>query len=76
MKIKKAYGVEVPKETLRRFYKRNGLGYSPAKADLYPHKKNLEELHQERISYAMKLSNFIVDSNTEVLYFDETSFHS
>ena len=24
----------------------------------------------------MKLSDFIVDENTEVIYFDETSFHS
>ena len=44
VKIKQIYNVEVPKETLRRFYKRNGLGYSPARAALYPHNKDLNEL--------------------------------
>ena len=66
----------MPKESLRRFYKRNGLGYSPARSDLYPHNKDLNELQQERIAYAMKLSDFILDNKVEVIYFDETSFHS
>ena len=39
-KIKQRYGVNVPKETLRRFYRRNGIRYNVAKGDLYPHKKD------------------------------------
>ena len=58
------------------FYKRNGLGYRSVKGDLYPHGKDLDELKRERQAFAMKLSDFIVDKNTEVIYFDETSFHS
>ena len=76
VKIKQLYNVDVPKETLRRFYKKNGLGYSPARAALYPHKKDLDVLEEERQAYAMKLSEFIVDEGVEVIYFDETSFHS
>jgi hypothetical protein len=59
-----------------RFYKRNGLRYGMAKSELYPHHKNLDLLQQERIAYAMKLSDFILDDDVEVIYFDETSFHS
>ena len=44
VKIKQLYNVTVAKETLRRFYKRNGLGYSPARSDLYPHNKDLDRL--------------------------------
>jgi hypothetical protein len=76
LKIQQLYDVSVPRERLRRFYKRNGLGYSPAKSDLYPHNKDLDRLQEERRNYAMKLSDFILDDNTEVIYFDETSFHS
>ena len=46
LKLKQKYNVDVAKETLRRFYKRNNLGYSPARADLYPHNKDLDELEQ------------------------------
>ena len=68
--------MDVPRESLRKFYKRNGLGFSPAKPELYPHNKDLNLLQQERIAYAMKLSDFILDKNVECIYFDETSFHS
>jgi hypothetical protein len=44
LKIKQLYKVHVPKETLRRFYKMHGLRYNVAKGDLYPHKKNEQEL--------------------------------
>ncbi len=47
-----------------------------ARAELFPHNKDLDVLQQERIDYAMKLSEFILDDNVEVIYFDETSFHS
>ena len=70
------YDVSVTKDTLRRFYKRNGLGYNSARADLYPHNKDPDVLRRERQEYAMKLSDFILDANTEVIYFDETTFHS
>jgi hypothetical protein len=76
LKIKQLYDVHVPKESLRMFYKRHGLGYNVAKGDLYPHKKDPDALQQERQAFAMKLSDFILDENTEVIYFDETSFHS
>jgi hypothetical protein len=76
LKIKKLFDVEVSKPRLMRFYKRNGLRYGMAKSELYPHHKNLDLLQQERIAYAMKLSDFILDDDVEVIYFDETSFHS
>ena len=76
LKIKRLYGVDVPVTSLCRFYKRNGLGFRVAKSELYPHNRNLEELQQERYAYAMKLSDFILDNGTEVIYFDESSFHS
>jgi len=76
LKIQQLYNVIVPRERLRRFYKRNGLGFSPARSDLYPHNKDLERLQEERHNYAMKLSDFILDDDTEVIYFDETTFHS
>lgn len=40
LKIKQLYGVHVPKETLRRYYRRNGIRYNVAKGDLFPHKKD------------------------------------
>jgi len=76
VKIKQLYDVHVPKESLRQFYIRHGLGYKAAKGDLYPHGKDLNELNQEQQAFAMKLSDFILDGNTEVIYFDKTSFHS
>ena len=75
-KIMQVYDVSVTKDTLRRFYKRNGLGYTSARAALYPHNKDPDVLRRERQEYAMKLSDFILDANTEVIYFDETTFHS
>ena len=44
IKIKQLYNVHVPKETLRRYYKRNGIRYNVAKGDLYPHKKDEQKL--------------------------------
>ena len=76
MKIQQLYGVSVNKDTLWRFYKRNGLGYNSARADLYPHNKDPDVLRRERQDYAMKLADFIVDKDSEVIYFDETTFHS
>ena len=76
MKIQQLYGYRIPSATLRRFYLRNELKYTTAKAELYPHNYDLDALQQERIDYAMKLSDFIFDKATEVIYFDETSFHS
>jgi hypothetical protein len=76
LKIKKLYDVEVSKPRLMRFYRRNGLRYGIAKSELYPHTRDLDELKQERIAYATKLSDFIFDDDVEVIYFDETTFHS
>jgi hypothetical protein len=39
-KIKLLYDVDVPVTSLRRFYRRNGLGYRLAKTELYPHNRN------------------------------------
>ena len=75
VRIKQLYGFDVAKSTLHQFYHRNGLGYKAAKAALYPHNKDLDELQRERMEFAMKLSDFILDANTEVIYIDETSFH-
>ncbi len=66
----------MPRESLRKFYKRNGIRFNVARPELYPHNKDLNLLQQERVQYAMKLSDFILDKNVEVIYFDETSFHS
>jgi hypothetical protein len=76
LKIKQLYNVHVPKETLRRYYKRHDIRDNVAKGDLYPHKKDEHQLCEERQAFAVKLSDFILDENTEVIYFDETSFHS
>ena len=76
LKIKQLYGVHVPTETLRQFYRRNQLRFNVAKAEFYPYKKDLNQLQNERYEFAMKLSDFIHDPNVEVIYFDETSWHS
>ena len=44
IKIRQLYDTDVKKSTLLRFYKRNGLRYGTAKAELYPHNKDLNVL--------------------------------
>ena len=45
-KIKEDYGVDVPRETLRKFYKRRRLRFAPAKPELYPHNKTEMQLYE------------------------------
>lgn len=41
IKIKNAFNIDVKRESLRRFYLRNGVKNRPVKANLYPHDKDL-----------------------------------
>jgi hypothetical protein len=65
----------VTRETLRRFYRRNKIGFRCTKAQLYSYRKDQEELDQERYDYAQQLCEYILDPNCCILYCDETSMH-
>ena len=74
MKIKKLYGVIISKHTLRNFYIRNGVKQTPAYPKLYPNNKDPKVIEAERIEFAMKLSEYIMEGRP-VIYFDETTFN-
>ena len=74
VKIKQLYGVDISKYTLRNFYLRNGVKQTPAYAKLYPNNKNPVRLENERIEFAMRMSDWIVEGRP-VIYFDETTFN-
>jgi hypothetical protein len=74
LKIKQIYGVAISKNTLRNFYIRNGVKQTPAYAKLYPNNKDPVRLENERIEFAMRMSEWIVEGRP-VIYFDETTFN-
>ena len=74
-KIKKIYKVEVKRERLRRFYKRNSISCRSAHTNLYPHGHNLALLKAQRIEFADKLAQYIVDG-VPILYYDHTTFNA
>ena len=76
IKIKREFNVDIKRESLRRFYLRNGVKNRPVKSNLYPHDKDLDQLNDDRLEFAEKLREFIFDDDTHVIYFDETSFHT
>ena len=73
-KIKQLYGTDVTRHTLRNFYLRNGVKQTPAYAKLYPNNKDPVKLESERIEFAMRLADYIVEGRP-VIYFDETTFN-
>ena len=48
-------------QTLRNFYLRNGVKQTPAYAKLYPNSKDPRKLEAERIEFAMKLADYIME---------------
>ena len=59
--------------TLRKFYLRHDVKQVPAYSKLYPNRKDPLLLEAERIEFAMRMSDWIMEGRP-VIYFDETTF--
>ena len=73
--IRQKFGVEVKKEKLRLFYKRNQVSWQSTVAKYYPHTHNLQLLECRRMEFAMKLQEYIFGEEP-VIYLDQTTFRT
>jgi transposase len=74
VKILKQFKVSITPERLRFFYRRSKLRYRQTALKYYPHGRNLVQLEQERMEFALMLSNAIADQR-QIIYMDETTFN-
>lgn len=75
IKIKQKFGVECSPTTLRRCYAKNKVGYRNTVEVKRRAKEAKEEFDQKRVVFAQFLQS-LVREGKEVIYMDESQFHS
>ena len=75
LKIRELFDVEVKREKLGVFYRRNGVHWRATGRKFMPSGGNLELLEALRMEFAQDLAEHIVHGRP-VIYFDETTLNS
>ena len=69
VKIIRQFKVKITSKKLRLFYRRNKLRYRQTALKYFPHNRNLVQLEQERMEFALMLSNNIANQR-QIIYME------
>lgn len=69
VKILRQFKVRVTTKALRLFYRRNKLRYRQTALKYFPHNRNPQQLEQERMEFALMLSDRIANGR-QIIYFE------
>ena len=72
--ILKKHKVKISAHKLSLFYKRNNMRYRQTAMKPYPHHRTPEQLEQERMEWALMITDYIAD-NYPIIYMDESAFN-